>query len=165
MRKMYSLKQIEQIANSEVNKIIPKSSVSDENKVIQVGSNGKYKLATIEGATPVYWHGINLYTATPNQSANVYGHILNNTNTAIDTIAKFKAWIEGITGFVMFQCHGVAIIEGVKRDILTIFKQSDNSYGMTLAKEGDSDNAFENVYNVNLETLFAVCEDATNQVL
>lgn len=118
---------------------------------------------------PIYYHGINLYKETSTTFlSNIHGTILNNSNEAIDTVAKFKQWIESIPGMVIFNCHGVITYNGVARDVLSIFKTYDGEsnpvYGLSLADYETQDHAYDNIVNVDLDDYFTACSDAKNKI-
>lgn len=83
---------------------------------------------TVENAKPIYWHGIDMYRAG---ETSLQGHILNNSATPIDSVAKFKAWIEGISGDVSFTVNGTVKIGNVSYSAFLLRKHGEgNTYSI-----------------------------------
>lgn len=104
MRRMYSQNQL-------------------ENQIKSVIESG-----TVDNAKPIYWHGIDMYKAG---ETSLQGHILNNLATPIDSVAKFKTWIEAIPGDVSFTVNGTIKIGDVSYSAFLLRKYSEsNTYSI-----------------------------------
>lgn len=94
-----------------------------ENKIKNVIESG-----TVDNAKPIYWHGIDMYRAG---ETSLQGHILSNSATPIDSVNKFKAWIEGISGDVSFTVNGVIKIGEVSYSAFLLRKYGEtNTYSI-----------------------------------
>ena len=116
---------------------------------------------------PIYWHGIQLYKIDNEVLENlIYGHILKNDNNGINTVANFKAWIEGlaneIQGQVTFACTGVVKINNAYRDMYALYYNNEQ-YGVTI-KATDGVNGFENIQPVDIDELFTYAMDNKNKI-
>ena len=80
---------------------------------------------------PIYWHGISLIVNDGDGTEGMLqGVILNNTPDYIDTLAKFKNWIESIDGLVDFNVSGYYLdeVNNYKGMPYKLRKNSDNTY-------------------------------------
>lgn len=93
-------------------------------------------VANINGETspsvkPIYWHGLSLEVDDGDGTEGLFqAVVLNNTPDYIDTLAKFRAWIEGIDGLVDVNLSGYYLdatynLKGVPYKLR---KNADNTY-------------------------------------
>ena len=130
-------------------------------KVLAVNSGGTgYELKTIEGATELWFHGIELYGSG---KAVFEMHILNNSNASFDTIAKVKTWAENITGEVRIQGNGAIKVSDTWYPIILIYKSSDNQWDIYYL---DATSGSLALSNIDLADYFdTTITDARNQLL
>ena len=140
MRRMYSQKEIEQLALTKAQELIESGA--------------------IENAKPIYWHGINMFGGGEGTPNSIQFHILNNTNTKINSIDKVKAWAQSISGAVVISCNGAIQIEGVGYVVHAITKSAGNAYNIYYV--GATGSQF--ISNVNISDYFNQVEDATNKI-
>lgn len=142
MRRMYSEGQLDQ----------------EIKKVIESGQT--------ENAKPIYWHGLDLYKSGTN---SVQAHILNNSDTLIDSNDKLFAWAKG-TGAtnVKLGCNGVIKIgEEYKNCYFIRFNISSGAITSIQIYYFDETNGYANVGGITESTFanyFAHCEDNLNKV-
>lgn len=168
MRRMYSKEQLQKlidevsrlIAIEELDKVVPVPSVAKAGYYMAVNSAGTgYVLVPSPDSTHLYWHGINMY-ANDGTTANF--HILNNSSTLIDTLAKVKAWAEAITGDVIIACIGCIKVSDTFRTLMYIVKNSNNTYDLYYMSDTQGS---KRIQNINLEDYFTEVEDASNQLV
>ena len=138
MRRMFSLKQLQEIADSEVKSLV--------------------EGGTLSNAKPIYYHGLEMYKFSTDV---IYGHILNNTSTPIDTYAKFLAWITSFESLVEFECSGILTIGGNQYDVLTIFKRANETSLNVIYK---TNSGYSILDNVDLESNFTAINDGVNKI-
>lgn len=121
---------------------------------------GKINDESNPSVKPIYWHGLE-FVNTVGASAIVYGHILNNSSDEINSFAKFITWITSFTNSVYFQCHGVIQYEDATRNILCIYKRSnENTINFIL----EAPTGYTVVSNVSLSTFFSGLSDGVNKI-
>ena len=97
------------IAESVANDIIEEAELGTIADVLGLDSNGGLVKETRDSAVkPIYWHGINMYKThgSGGGTSAILLHILKNNSALINTIDKFKAWCESISGQVIVSCNG-----------------------------------------------------------
>lgn len=112
---------------------------------------------TLDNAKPIYFHGLDIYSI----NNSVQCHILNNSASEIDTIAKFKAWAEGITGNVLVPLTGRIEINNTACIALFIKKNADNTY---IVRGLDTSHAFVQDNDANLSDYFTMMDDYCNKI-
>lgn len=131
-------------------------------KVLGVNADGTaYELKTIEGATPIYYHGINLYDFNNPSQHTLQFHILNNTNTLINSVDKIKAWANSITGEVIIGCNGAFFNNGVGGVAHALVKVDSTSWDIYYVDSTGS----HAVSGIDIADYFDAVQDAVNQVL
>lgn len=94
-----------------------------ENKIKNVIETGE-----VDNAKPIYWHGLDLYVNDPSSITNLSATILNNSEDAINSVDKLKAWFERITGEVDLAVNGVMTYDSSVYNPIRIRKSSNNTY-------------------------------------
>ena len=142
MRRMFSLKQLEEIANARIEALV--------------------EGGTLENAKPIYWHGIICDKVVDGTLTNSFTfHILKNDNTPINTLALLKAWIESITGNVIVQCNGNIYYDSKNYELILMQKTTD--FGYVLRMRNDTDGVVQ-LTNVDLEDYIASMFDDINKI-
>ena len=138
MRRMFSLKQLQEIADSEVKSLV--------------------EGGTLNNAKPIYYHGLEMFKY---DSDVIYGHILNNDATPINTWEKFLSWITSFSTLIVFQCEGTIYVSGTQYDVLSIFKRAnENTINVMYKKE----NGYGILDSIDLSNNFSAINDGVNKI-
>lgn len=155
------------IANDPSQLEMFKNDQIDAMSVLQEVAEGKTTInevkALIEGGTvanakPIYWHGLTLFSAG---GIIAFAHVLKNTSTPLATVTALKAWFESISGEVILPLSGNIKIADTFYDVIAIIKREAGTYDI-LYKLATGERT--DLVNVNIETYYSNCNDATNKV-
>ena len=140
MRRMFSLKQLEEIADSRVQALV--------------------EGGTLENAKPIYFHGLDLYKG---YDVSVTAHVLNSSSDPINTLAKFIAWAESIPADVNIQCNGNVKINDVNKQCFLLIKSHNDGSPTWIIRYRD-DTGSNQETNVDLNDYFDYVFDGVNKI-
>lgn len=171
MRRMYSKEQLQKlidevsrlIAIEELDKVVPVPSLAKAGYIMQVNSTGTgYQLKNIdELQVPLYWHGLQM--GLENSALQFWTcTIINNSSEKINTLAKFIAWAEAITGQVDVPVNGVITIDNVTYPIILVRKLSNGTWAIVYNKMNNQ--GFQYIGNVDLSDYIDKVDDSTNKL-
>lgn len=123
-----------------------------ENSTNPVTSGGIFSFVK-----PIYWHGLTLYKGT---TVTAFAHILMNTDTPIDTIAKFIAWANSISEQVIVPIIGNIDISGVFYQAIGIIKRLNTTFDIIYLDTTGR----QYITNVTLSDYYSDVSDAVNRI-
>ena len=138
MRRMYSLGQLEEVANARVKALV--------------------EGGTLENAKPIYYHGVELYNNVTGDLVEC--HILSNSPTQF-TRTSLQQWLEGITGEVRVMASGHVKVGNKYKPLIMLFKATNNALRLYYTNE-DTGNAYSSV--TSLTDAFTQITDAVNKI-
>lgn len=119
----------------------------------------------IDHVKPLYWHGLDIYKSGTN---SLQAHILNSNNTAINTLAKLFAWVEGLgVNQVDLSVNGAFVVSGTAYTayMLRFIITSGEIVKIGVYYVGDSRYLSIDYTKETFATEFDSVEDRTNQIL
>lgn len=146
MRRMFSLKQLEEIANARVKALV--------------------EGGTLENAKPIYCHPVNLVKTSGDNRFILTMLIFNNDGTAF-TLATWKTWLDNLAtslgGSVTIMCSGYYKNSDNEITSASYIYKSSNSYGLNGGKYNEL--AFQDIYG-SWENMFegATLSDNVNKI-
>ena len=129
--------------------------------LLNVATKNEIESGALENAKPIYYHGLDIYKSGYN---SIQVHVLNNSNESINTLAKFKAWAEGITGQVDIQVNGAVNIDGTVVSPYLLRKNSSNEYAFYYPNPDTTSLASYLSKSINLEDYFVNVNDSVNKI-
>ena len=141
MRRMFSLKQIKEIADARVEALV--------------------EGGTLDNAKPIYWHGLEMLNSGSSNLTYFTCHILNNDPTPITSWAEVEAIIRSTTARFTLEAHGKIDISGTSRDLLSIFKRA-NETKINVVYMGDT--KWQSIDEFNFGNVIGYVYDGVNKI-
>lgn len=172
MKRMWSKNELKNIgsqqARDEIQEVIPTPSVAESGKVIQVGADGKYGLAPVEGATALYCHPIQIERVEDNvQTAELTMLIFNNSPTQF-TKTTFLDWLDNLFSTVGSTIRIMASGGWKSNNSLLVASyigkySADSYYLMGMTTSGIAN--IETLSRAQMEDFISSITDGVNQLL
>ena len=157
---MFSEKQIKEMISAGAQSEIAEALEGD----ISIGGDlevtGSINGEENPSVKPIYFHGIEMSNSTDMTVLEL--HVLNNTETKINTPAKVVAWANSIEGEVRIPVNGCIKYNNVYYQAYLILKNSSNKYYIYyVSATGLSYTGFS---DVDLTTIFTAGNDSVNKI-
>ena len=178
MRRMYSEQELTKVIKNVVGGMITDGDFDEViNNSIQayMDAHPSLVLTSLETASltatsingennpsvkPIYYHGIEMFRDSP-EHASITLTILNNSDTAIDTITKVKNWALGLPGKVLISTNGNLYYNSTYYELYGILKKENNNFDLFCL---DDSHAKVRIYDVDFDSLYTGVNDNTNKL-